>query len=84
MPATQSGSNGSLSADFVRQFDQAHDQAKSVFATQKELLDTLEQINEYWLSRAKSEARVCHHNRKQAGGRAIDTRRDQPLSGLAR
>ena len=56
MPATQTGSNGSLSADFVGQFDHAHDQAKSVFAVQKEPLDTLEHINEYWLSRVKSEA----------------------------
>jgi hypothetical protein len=56
MPATQSASNGSLSSDFVRQFDQAHQHAKSVFATQKELLDTLEQINEHWLAHAKSEA----------------------------
>lgn len=56
MPATQSGSNGSFSTNFVRHFDQAHEQAKSVFAAQKELLDALERINEYWLSRAKSEA----------------------------
>ena len=56
MPATQTGSNGSLSADFVGQFDHAHDQTKSVFAVQKEPLDTLEHINEYWLSRVKSEA----------------------------
>jgi len=56
MPASQSQSNGSPSNDFARQFDQAHQQAKSVFTTQKELLDTLEQINEHWLARAKSEA----------------------------
>jgi Phasin protein len=56
MPATQSGSNDSLSAGFIRQFDQAHQQTKFAFATQKELLDTLEQINEHWLARAKSEA----------------------------
>lgn len=47
MPATQSRSNGSLSANFIPQFDQAHEQAKSVFAVQKELLDTLEEINEH-------------------------------------
>jgi hypothetical protein len=41
MPATQSASNGSLSSDFERQFDQAHQHAKSVFASQKELIDTL-------------------------------------------
>lgn len=56
MPATQSGPNASLSADFIRQFDQAHEQAKSIFAAQKELLDTLEEINEHWFARAKSEA----------------------------
>jgi hypothetical protein len=56
MPATQSRSNGSLSANFIQQFDQAHEQAKSVFAAQKELLDTLEEINEHWFARAKSEA----------------------------
>ena len=56
MPATQSGSNSSASANFSWQFDQAHEQAKSVFAVQKELLDTLEEINEHWFARAKSEA----------------------------
>lgn len=56
MPASQSQSNGSPSTDFARQFDQAQQQAKSVFTTQKELLDTLEQINEHWLDRARSEA----------------------------
>lgn len=56
MPATQSRSNGSLSANFIQQFDQAHEQAKSVFAAQKELLDALEQINEHWFARVKSEA----------------------------
>jgi hypothetical protein len=55
MPST-SGSNGSFAADLARQVDQAHEQAKSVFATQKELLDTLEQMNEHWFARAKSEA----------------------------
>ena len=56
MPATQSRSNGSLSVKLIQQFDQAHEQAKSVFAVQKELLDTLEEINEHWFARAKSEA----------------------------
>ena len=56
MPAKQSGSNDSFSADFTRPFDQAHEQAKSVFATQKDLLDALEQINAHWFARAKSEA----------------------------
>jgi hypothetical protein len=55
MPATQSRSDSSLAADFFQQFDQAQEQAKSVFAIQKELLDTLEEINEHWLARAKSE-----------------------------
>ena len=56
MPATQSGFNGSLSAPFIEQFDQAQEQAKSVLAAQKEFLDALEQINEHWFARAKSEA----------------------------
>jgi len=56
MASTQSGSNGSLAADFIRQFDQVRQQTKSVFATQKELLDALEQMNAHWSARAKSEA----------------------------
>jgi Phasin protein len=56
MPASQSEPNGSRPTDFTRQFDQAHQHAKSLFTTQKELLDTLEQMNEHWLARAKSEA----------------------------
>ncbi|MBO0717447.1 MAG: phasin family protein [Rhizobiales bacterium] len=56
MPAAQSRSDSSVSANFIHQFDQAQEQAKSVFAIQKELLDTLEQINEHWFARAKSEA----------------------------
>jgi hypothetical protein len=59
MPNSKSGSNGSPSVDFIRQFDQAHEQAKSVFATQKELLDALEQINEHWFARVKSEAELA-------------------------
>ncbi len=59
MPATQSGSNAHLSADFIRQFDQAYDQAKSVFAVQKELLETLQEINEHWFARAKSEVELA-------------------------
>ena len=47
MPATQSRSDSSLSANFIQQFDQALEQAKSVFVAQKELLDALEQINEH-------------------------------------
>jgi hypothetical protein len=54
-----SGSNASLPADFTRQFEQAREQAKSVFATQKELLDALEQMNAHWLARAKSEAELA-------------------------
>jgi len=50
MPATQSRSDNSLSANFVQQFDQVQEQAKSVFAAQKELLDALEQINEHWFA----------------------------------
>ncbi len=59
MAKAQSQSNGSIAADVIRQFEQVHDQAKSVFATQKELLDTLEQMNEYWFARAKSEAELA-------------------------
>jgi hypothetical protein len=44
MPATQSRSDSSLSANFIQQFDQAQEQAKSVFAAQKELLNALEQV----------------------------------------
>jgi len=60
MPATQSGSSGSLSATFIEQFDQVQEQAKSVFAAQKEFLDALEQINEHWFARAKSEAEFAN------------------------
>ena len=56
MPTTQSRSDSSLSANFIQQFEQAQEQAKSVFAAQKELLEALEQINEHWFARAKSEA----------------------------
>ena len=56
MPAAQSRADSSVSANFIQQFDQAQEQAKSMFAIQKELLDTLEQINEHWFARAKSEA----------------------------
>jgi hypothetical protein len=56
MPAAQSGSNESPSANLSWQFDQAHEQAKSVFAAQREFLDALEEINEHWFARAKSEA----------------------------
>lgn len=55
MPATQSGSTGFLSSDFVRQFEQANEHAKSVFALQKELLDAFAEMNQHWLTRAKSE-----------------------------
>jgi uncharacterized protein (DUF3084 family) len=51
MPATQSRSDSSVFANFIQQFDQAKEQAKSVFAAQKELLDALEQINEHWSAR---------------------------------
>ena len=59
MPAAQSRSDSSVSANFIQQFDQAKEQAKSVFAAQKELLDALEQINEHWFARAKSEAELA-------------------------
>jgi hypothetical protein len=59
MPATQSASNGSASANFIWQFDQVHENAKSVFAAQKEFLDALEQINEHWFARAKSEVELA-------------------------
>jgi hypothetical protein len=35
MPASESQSSGSPSTDFTRPFDQAHQQAKSLFTTQK-------------------------------------------------
>jgi hypothetical protein len=60
MPATQSGSSGSLSVTFIEQFDQVQEQAKSVFAAHKEFLDALEQINEHWFARAKSEAEFAN------------------------
>ena len=56
MPATQFGSNGFLAADFARHFEEANEQAKSVLAVQKELVDAVAQMNEHWLERAKSEA----------------------------
>src|SRR5215470_20151509 len=59
MPATQSRPDSSLSANLIQQFDQAQEQAKSVFAAQKEFLDALEQINEHWFARAKSEAELA-------------------------
>src|SRR5215813_1376676 len=81
MASTQSGSNGSLAADFIRQFDQVRDQAKSVFATQKELLDALEQKNAHWFARAKSEAEFATTMaNKLASARSMPD--DQPLSGL--
>lgn len=78
MPATQSRSNGSLSANFIQQFDQAHEQAKSVFAVQKELLDTLEEINEHWFARAKSEAEFA----AVMANKLAAARYDHHLSGL--
>jgi hypothetical protein len=59
MPSAQSGSNTFLTADFLRHFDQACEQTKAVFATQKELLDALERMNEHWFARAKSEAELA-------------------------
>jgi hypothetical protein len=53
MPATQFRSDSSLSANFIQQFDQAQEQAKSVFAAQKEFLDA------NWFARAKSEAELA-------------------------
>ena len=82
MASTQSGSNGSLAADFIRQFDQVRDQAKSVFATQKELLDALEQKNAHWFARAKSEAEFATTMANKLRFRAVHAGHDQPLSGL--
>ena len=67
MASTQSGSNGSLAADFIRQFDQVREQTKLVSATQKELLDALEQTNAHWFARAKSEG-ICHDYGKVRAG----------------
>jgi hypothetical protein len=58
MPAKQPGTNDAFSIDLTRPSDQAQEQAKSVFATQKDLLDALERMNEYWFARAKSEAEL--------------------------
>jgi Phasin protein len=44
-----------FSPDFVRQFEQANEHAESVFALQKELLDTFAEMNQHWLARAKYE-----------------------------
>jgi hypothetical protein len=59
MATAHPGSNGSFAADLTRQLEQAREQAKSVFATQKELLDALEQMNAHWFARAKSEAELA-------------------------
>ena len=84
MPATQSRSNGSLSANFIQQFDQAHGQATSVFAVQKELLDTLEEINEHWFARAKSEAEfAAAMANKLAAARSIPDMTTVYQDGLA-
>src|SRR6516225_9106416 len=82
MASTQLGLNGSLAADFIRQFDQVREQTKSVFATQKELLDALEQMNAHWFARAKSEAEFCHDYGKQTRHRAVHAGDDQRLSRL--
>jgi hypothetical protein len=37
----------------------ARQQAQSVFATQRELLDSLEQMNAHWFARAKSETELA-------------------------
>ena len=82
MPAKQPGANDAFSVDFTRPFDQAQEQAKSVFATQKELLDALERMNEYWFARAKSEAElVTSVANKLASARSMP-RLDRRLSGL--
>ncbi len=60
MTATQVKSDSSVAAQVINGFNQAQKQAKSVFATQKELLDSLEQMNEHWFARAKSEAELAN------------------------
>jgi hypothetical protein len=56
---TQSESHSGVAANVISQFSEVQNQAKSVFATQKELLETLEQMNEHWITRAKSEAELA-------------------------
>ena len=84
MPATQSGSTSFLSTDFVRQFEQANEQAKSVFAIQKELLDTFAEMNQHWLARARSETEFTTTMANKFALCAVDARYDQRLSRLAR
>jgi hypothetical protein len=52
-------SNSSSPADATGQSVQARGQVESVFATQRELLDSLQQMNDHWLARAKSEAELA-------------------------
>ena len=47
-----------VAGNVISQFSQAQKQASFMFATQKELLDTLEQMNAHWFARAKSEAEL--------------------------
>jgi hypothetical protein len=47
-----------VASNVISQFSQAQKQAEFMFATQKVLLDTLEQMNAHWFARAKSEAEL--------------------------
>jgi hypothetical protein len=46
-----------VAANVISQFSEAQKQAKAVFTTQKELLETLEQMNEHWITRPQASAR---------------------------
>jgi len=58
MTNTQSDYDSSIAANVISQFSQAQKQAELIFASQKELLDTLTQMNEHWFARARSEAEL--------------------------
>ena len=42
-----------VAGNVISQFSQAQKQARFMFATQKELLDTLEQMNAHWFTRGE-------------------------------
>jgi hypothetical protein len=68
MTATLSRSDGSIGTNVSSQLSQVEKQAKAMFATQRELLDATEQMNERWFARAKSEAELAS---KLAAARSV-------------
>lgn len=52
-------SNSHALAGAADELIRAQRQAGSVFATQRELLDSLQQMNDHWFARAKSEAELA-------------------------